>query len=157
MTGKKVELNRVLAALDKKEYDFYDSLTDDEKKSLSLFILNRFSSLVSEGPIDLQAWYLLATNENVNKYYFDLYKHPKLTWLLLTTVSPQLGKQRRKWVAVKKTEKSTSSKTVKLLERVYPNAKSDEIRLLERLYTKADIERIISEHGFTEKESKEYL
>ena len=42
----KLPLNTVLAAIDKKQYDFYDGLTPEHQKQLAPFLLNRYVSLV---------------------------------------------------------------------------------------------------------------
>ena len=64
MAGK-LPLNRVLGAMDRKQKGFYDSLTDEEKKAFSAFLMNRYASSVKGNPA-LQEWWLIATNKRVN-------------------------------------------------------------------------------------------
>ena len=105
----KLPLNTVLAAIDKKDYAFYDRLTPEHQKQLSPFLLNRYVSLV-KGTNELQAYYLMAGNQRVNCTYFELAKHPKLVWQLLCTVSPGMGTQFHQWIGHKKKDKNNDQK-----------------------------------------------
>ena len=91
----------------------------------------RYSASVSGHP-DLQAYYLMATNENVNKHFFDLSKHPELQWLSCTTVSPGMGTQRHYWHNTKKDSKNTDAyqkKLTKMVREKKPNLSDEEIDL----------------------------
>lgn len=142
----KLPLNTVLAAIDKKDYDFYDRLSDDHKKQVAPFLLNRYVSLV-KGNADLAAYYLMAGNQRVNSQYFELAKHPKLVWQLLCTVSPGMGTQFHQWVGHKKKDKNSKDKNRKYIEQLHPTAKSDELDMLVELYTDKDIKELQRLHG----------
>ena len=82
MATAKLDIKRELRAVDTREYNFYDNLTDEEKKVFSPFILMRYTSNV-QGDADLQAWFLETTNEYVNKNHWILSKnHNPLLWKL---------------------------------------------------------------------------
>ena len=142
----KLPLNTVLAAIDKKDYGFYDRLKPEHQKQIAPFLLNRYVSLV-KGTQELQAYYLMAGNQRVNCTYFELAKHPKLVWQLLCTVSPGIGTQFHQWVGHKKKDKNNSSKRMKEVERFHPNIKSDEIELLASLYTDKELKDIAKLYG----------
>ena len=142
----KLPLNTVLAAIDKKDYGFYDRLKPEHQKQIAPFLLNRYVSLV-KGTQELQAYYLVAGNQRVNCTYFELAKHPKLVWQLLCTVSPGMGTQFHQWVGHKKKDKNNSSKRLKEVERFHPNIKSDEIELLANLYTDKELKEIAKLYG----------
>tara|TARA_B100002019_G_C21115437_1_gene520623 strand:- start:371 stop:811 length:441 start_codon:yes stop_codon:yes gene_type:complete len=144
--SNKLPLNTVLAAIDKKDYGFYDRLTPELQKQLSPFLLNRYVSLV-KGSSELQAYYLMAGNQRVNCTYFELAKHPKLVWQLLCTVSPGMGTQFHQWVGHKKKDKNNSSKRLKDVERFHPRAKNDELEMLANLYTDKEIKDIGELYG----------
>ena len=144
--SNKLPLNTVLAAIDKKDYGFYDRLTPELQKQLSPFLLNRYVSLV-KGSSELQAYYLMAGNQRVNCTYFELAKHPKLVWQLLCTVSPGMGTQFHQWVGHKKKDKNNSSKRLKDVERFHPRAKNDELEMLANLYTDKDLKDIGELYG----------
>ena len=57
-----LDIKRELSAVDLKNYNFYDSLTPEEKKAFSPFVLMRFTSSV-QGDRDIQEWFLEMTNE----------------------------------------------------------------------------------------------
>lgn len=141
-----------MAAFDRKDRSYYDKFTDEEKKKFSTYLMLRYGASVA-GSGDLQAYYLMATNERVNKHFFDLGKHPKLQWLLCTSVSPDMGKQHHYWQAAKKKDGS-NNKTVKFLTELFPNLKDDEIELLAEINDKRDIENLARKHGHDDKAIK---
>lgn len=142
----KLPLNTVLAAIDKKDYGFYDTLTPEHQKQLAPFLLNRYVSLV-KGSSELQAYYLMAGNQRVNCTYFELARHPKLVWQLLCTVSPGMGTQFHQWVGHKKKDKNTKDKNRKYVEQLHPTAKRDELNMLVNMYTDKDIKELQRLHG----------
>lgn len=142
----KLPLNTVLAAIDKKDHGFYDTLTPEHQKQLAPFLLNRYVSLV-KGSSELQAYYLMAGNQRVNCTYFELAKHPKLVWQLLCTVSPGMGTQFHQWVGHKKKDKNTKDKNRKYIEQLHPTAKRDELNMLVNMYTDKDIKELQRLHG----------
>jgi hypothetical protein len=107
------------------------------------------------GSQDLQAYYLMATNERVNKNFFDLNKHPKLQWLSCTTVSPNMGKQFHYWQGTKK--KEGNSKATKFLAKLFPTMKQDEIELLAKINDKRDIADMARNLGLDDKSIKAEL
>ena len=103
--NSKLYIGNELAALDRKDRNYFDSMTDEEQKSFSPYQFIRWGATV-EGDPDLAAYYLMSTNERLNKNFFDISatQHKKLLWLLATTISPGMGKQRHTWLAAKKKE-----------------------------------------------------
>lgn len=143
-----------MAAFDRKDRAYYDKFTDEQRKKFSTYLMLRYGASV-QGNTDLQAYYLLATNENVNKYFFDVNKHPKLQWLMCTSVSPGMGKQHHYWQAAKK--KETNSKAVKFLTALYPQLKDDEIELLAEINDKRDLTDMARKLGWDDKRIKAEL
>lgn len=127
-----------MAVFDRKDRGFYDSLTDDERKKFSNYLMIRYGSSV-QGSRDLQEFYLIACNERLNKHFFTINRHPKLQWLCATTVSPGIGTQRHQWIAPKKKEPGAGS-IKKQLAELFPHMKDDEIDLMAELNTKKDID-----------------
>jgi hypothetical protein len=153
MAKQKLPLNQVLAAIDKKDRGFYDRLSDDDKKQLAPFLLNRYASSVSGDPM-LVEYFLLSDNTKVNRNFFDFSKHPKLQWLRLTTVSPGLGTCRHEWIPMSKT---TVPKSEKFLAEIFPAMKDDEIKLLSSVNSTEDLIALGVEHGMDPKEVKKKL
>lgn len=93
------DLFDALNALDKKDYGYYDRLSEEQKKKFVPFMLIHFLSSV-KGNRDLQGYYVMSTNHHANKYLFNelIQKHPKLQWLMLVASSPGLGKQFHQYI-----------------------------------------------------------
>ena len=153
----KLHINNEMAQFDLKNRGFYDELTDDEKKKFSTYLMLKYGANV-EGDADLQEWYLRATNERVNINFFDLGKHPKLQWLLCTTVSPNMGKFRHYWQAAKKKDASTGNKKiVKFFEKLYPHMKMDEIEMLAEMNDLKEVKDLAKNMGMTDEQIKKEL
>jgi hypothetical protein len=153
----KLNISYEMAQFDTKNREFFNDLTEEEKKKFSPFLMIRWGSCV-DGDADMQAYYLISTNERLNKNFFDISgtQHKNFQWLLATTVSPGMGKMRHTWIKQKKRETS-NSKAEKLLRELYPHYKDDEIQLLAELNDKSDIKQLARDFGWDDKRIKEYL
>jgi len=134
-----------MAVFDRKDRTFYDSLTVDERKKFSNFLMIRYGSSV-QGSRDLQEFYLISTNERLNKHFFTINRHPKLQWLCATTVSPGMGTQRHTWIAPKKREPGAGN-IKKQLSELFPHLKDDELEVLAEINTKKDIDAYVKALG----------
>lgn len=141
----KLSIHNEMAQFDKKNRDFYDSLTDEERKKFSNYLMIRWGSSV-QGSRDLQEFYLISCNERLNKHFFAINKQPKLQWLCATTVSPDMGAQKHNWIAPKKKEPGASG-IKKQLAELYPNMKTDDIELMAKINTKKDIDAYLKQAG----------
>ncbi len=152
----KLTIGYEMAMFDTKNRDFFDQLSPEEQKKFSPYLMIRWGSAV-EGNSDMQAYYLMSTNERLNKNFFDVStsQHKKLQWLLATTVSPGLGKQRHNWVSPKK--KESNSKAARFFREIYPHLKEDDIELLGRLNNKDNIKQLARNHGWDDKRIKAEL
>jgi len=151
----KLSINNEMAQLDTKNRAFYDELNEEERKKFATYLMLRYSASVEGGP-DIQEWYLRVTNERVNANFFDLGKHPKLQWLLCTTVSPDMGRQRHYWQASKKKEGS-NSKALKFLTKLYPHLRTDELELLAELNDTKELKAVAKTMGMSDSEIKKDL
>jgi hypothetical protein len=141
----KLNIANEMRVFDQKDRTFYDNLTDEERKKFSTYLMIRWGSSV-QGSRDLQEFYVIATNERLNKHFFNVGKHPKLQWLLATTVSPDLGAFRHQWIAPKKKEPGAGSLKKQLAE-LFPAYKDDEIEVLAAITTKKELDAYIKQHG----------
>jgi hypothetical protein len=154
MKERKLSIDRQMRALDGKVRDFPDTLTDEERREFSEYMMIRWSSSV-QGSADLQAYYLMSCNENLNKHFFDLAKHPKLQWLAATTVSPGMGAVRHEWIKQKKLD--NNNKVLKFLRNLRPDLGEDDIALLAEINTVADLKQMARELGWDDKRIKSEL
>jgi hypothetical protein len=141
----KLSIQNEMAEFDRKNRAFYNDLTDEERKKFSNYLMIRWGSSV-QGSRELQEFYLIATNERLNKHFFDINRHPKLQWLCATTVSPGLGPQRHQWIAPKKKEPGATGIRKQLAE-IYPHLKDDELDLMAKINTKKDIDAYLKASG----------
>lgn len=142
---EKLSIQNEMACFDRKDRDFYDSLTDEERKKFSNYLMVRWGSAV-QGSQELQEFYLIATNERLNKHFFAVNKHPKLQWLMATSVSPGLGTHRHQWIAPKKKE-AGSNEVKKILLELYPTMKISDIEALAAVVDKKELKQYLREHG----------
>lgn len=150
----KLDIFRVLEAIDKKEFDFPGTLSEEEIKQLhkSLYVLLRWNSSVKNSY--LEEHYLVATNYIVNHNYWDISGHPELIWKLFCITGA--GKpQRHQWISSKSATKTP--KIDKLLETKYNNLKSYEMNLLKSRLNKDSITDLAKDYGYEDKEIKELI
>ena len=134
-----------MMCFDRKDREFYDNLTLEEKKKFSNFLMIRWGSSI-QGSAELQHYYLQSSNHYVNKHFFAINRHPKLQWLCATAVSPGLGVQRHQWIAPKKKEAGASGIRKQLAE-LYPHMKDDELALMAQINTKKDLDEYVKQLG----------
>jgi len=149
-----LEIKYEMQAFDRKDRAYYDNFTDEDRKKFSTYLMLKYGANVGGGA-DMQAYYLMATNERVNKNFFELGKHTKLQWLCCTTVSPAMGGQFHYWLSAKK--KEGDNKAQKFLAKLYPNMKSDEIDLLAKINDKRDLADLARKLGYDDKSIKSEL
>ena len=136
---KKLPLKDVLAAIDLNAKNVWDELSDEERKQVRFYLLNRYVSSV-KGTREKAELAVFKTNEYYNKGFFVLQKHKKLLWQLLC-MSGNTGKiQYHEWIGYK--HKKTSNKDQKELEKIYPNMKEDELQLMLSLMTKKEFKEL---------------
>lgn len=154
--ANKLDIATELAALDGKDRDFFDSLSEEEKKKFSTFLMIRWGSSVT-GSSDLQEYYLASTNLRLNKNFFAIGKaHDKLNWLAATTISPGMGSQRHQWLSLKKKEGS-NSKVRKFFAALYPDMKDSDLDLLAKINDVKDVKKLAEEMGMTKEQIKKDL
>jgi len=147
-----LDLKKVLKAVDQRDYNFYDTLSEKEAKALSPYVLMRFISN-AQGDRDIQEWFVERTNELVNTHHWVLSKnHKPLLWKLcaatgagIPTFHPYLNSL-----------KPELNKIEKLIAELNPLMKTEDIKLLASMMTDEDKEELFDKMGFDKKDRKEY-
>jgi hypothetical protein len=148
----KLDIKRELQAVNSKDYDFYDNLTDEERKAFAPFILMRYVSNPQNK--DAQEWCVERANEYVNKNHWLLSKkHKPLLWKLYAAAGLGMNLNYQ-YLAAGKKEKA--NKIEKLLAELYPAAKMSDIKLMASTMTDRDKEELFDKMGFDKKQHKEY-
>jgi len=141
----KLSIQNEMTQFDLKNRDFYDELTDEERKKFSNYLMIRWGSSI-QGSAEMQNYYLQSSNHYVNKRFFEINRHPKLQWLCATAVSPGLGTHRHQWIAPKKKEAGASGIRKQIAE-LFPHLKDDEVELMSKINTKKDIDAYLKQLG----------
>ena len=146
----KLSIQNEMACFDRKDRDFYNSLTDEERKKFSNYLMIRWGSSV-QGSRELQEFYVIATNERLNKHFFAINRHPKLQWLCATTVSPGMGTHRHQWITPKKKDGGTTE-VKRILMEIMPTAKMTDIETLAAITDKKELKELLREYGNSDKD-----
>lgn len=146
MAQEKLPIKDILAAVDMGAKSVWDELSDEERKQVSFWLLNRYISSV-QGSREKQELAVFKTNEYYNKNWNILgVKHPKLQWQLLCQSGNTGRIEYHPWIGFKKKDGNSNAAT-KLLEQIYPNMKTDEVELLARISTKKELKQLAEEHN----------
>jgi len=151
---EKLNINNKMREFDRKNRNFYDNLTTEERKKFSNYLMIRWGSTV-DASTDIQKYYLLSLNERLNKDFFSLGRHPKLQWLLCTTVSPGMGTFKHNWIAPGK--KIKESKTRTFFAELYPHFNDQELDLISSINDIEVVKKLARDMGWDEKTIKEKL
>jgi len=148
----KLNIKEEMRAIDAKDRRWYDSLTEEEKGKLGMWLLMRYTS--SAGEKMFQEHYLEWTNEVVNVHFNKIRKHPQLQWQLLQLVG--LGKPTyHPWIAPGKAGKK--NKLQKWVEENYPHLNDDEVDIFIGVRSKEDFIELFEEYGLDKKQIKDIL
>jgi hypothetical protein len=123
-----------LAALDRKDYGYYDKLSEAQQQKFVPFMLIKYMSYL-KGSSEIAGYYLRSTDYHANKYFFNenIMKNPKLQWLMLCASSPGLGKQFHPWMPQIKERVSGLKENAVLKDikdyytKIYPKTDSETI------------------------------
>lgn len=122
-------LFEAIAAIDRKDYAYFDSLTPEQQKKFVPYMLLHWMSSVKANSA-LQQFHLLSTEEFANKYMFNenIMSHPKLQWMMLCASGLGQGKQFHQWIPHirEKVSKLKETATVKEIKDYYAKLYSKE-------------------------------
>ena len=145
-----LQIKDIMAAVDRKDYEYYSRLTDEQRKSLNLWMTQRYASSVQG---KYAGHYLVMINEIMNTNWSDISKHPELQWKLMCLAG--VGKsQFHPFVKVPKAKRK-KDKVEEMVREIFPLAKTDEVELLMNMNTKDDLKVLAEIHGFDDKSIKE--
>jgi hypothetical protein len=123
------DLFEALTALDRKDYNYIDKLTEEQQKKFVPYMMTHWMSTVkADGGI--QGYYVRSVDYYANQYLFNEYiqKHPKLQWKMLCASSPGIGKQFHQWIPHLSTKVAQLKEVPKQKEvkdyyaKIYPKA-----------------------------------
>lgn len=148
----KLTIKEEMRAIDEKDRQWYDSLTDEEKSKLSIWLLMRYTSNANDRAF--VEHFLEWTNEVVNVHFNKLRKHPQLQFQLLQVVG--LGRATfHPWIAPGKAAKK--NKIALWVAEHYPQFNDDEIDIFLSQHTTESLTELMEEYGLDKKSIKEIL
>jgi hypothetical protein len=135
------DLFDALTALDKKDYGYYDRLSEEQQKKFVPYMMTHWMSAI-KGSTDLQQYYVMSVDAAMNKHLFNEYvqKNPKLQWLMLCACSPGAGKQFHQWIPHLSNKITQLKETAKIKDisdyysKIYPKLSSDDNRELSEAF-----------------------
>ena len=128
------DLFKALDAIDRKDYGWFDTLTEDQQRKFVPYMMVHWMSAIKSNGM-LGAYYTMSTDVNANKHLFNerVQQHPKLQWLMLCAASPGMGKQFHQWIphlspklGELKTE-ATKKEVKEYFTKVFAGASADDI------------------------------
>lgn len=148
--NEKLNLKQILACIDMNYKNAWKEFSEEEKKSVSFWLLNRYVSSVS-GTRKKQEQAVIKTNERYNKGFNSIRVgkdngHQELMWQLLCSAGGTGKIEYHTWIGFKK-RNASNSKAVKLIQEIYPHLKEDEAELLAGISTKKELKQLADEYG----------
>ena len=144
-----LKLNEILAAVDLNGKEVWDDLTEEQRKSVVFYTLNRYISSV-QGSREEKEHFVILTNEHFNKHLFLLLnKHPKLLWQLACSCGHESKKVFfHKWLKLTKSK----DKREEFLGTLFPNMKKQDLQTLSAISTDKEIKEYCETLGWGKKE-----
>ena len=144
-----LKLNEILGAVDLNAKEVWDDLTDEQRKGIVFYTLNRYISSV-QGSREEKEHFVLLGNERFNKNLFLLLnKHPKLLWQLACSCGHESKKVFfHKWLKLNKAK----NKKEEFLADLFPNTKRSDIAAMAAITTDKEIKEYCAELGWDKKQ-----
>lgn len=135
------DLFESLAAMDRKDYGYYDRLSEEQQKKFVPFMMTQWMSQVKDNG-GVQGYYVRSVDYYANQHLFNenVMKHPKLQWMMLCASSPGLGSKRHQWVpqlskAVRTLKEKAQNKEVyDYFSKIYPKANDSDLTAITDAY-----------------------
>lgn len=145
------DLFEALAAIDRKDYGYYDRLSPEQKQKFNPYMMIKWFSYVTTKNSNIEQFYVLSTNHYANKHLFNekVYNHPKLIWLMLCASSPKQGTMRRAWIPqirekiASLKEKSTKTEIKEYYTKTYPNTDKETINEIAEVFTDRQHKKVL--------------
>jgi hypothetical protein len=150
----KLSIKEEMRAIDCRVKGWWESLTEEEVKKISPFVLMRWTSAVQSSNSDIEFHYIALVNELVNKHYNIVRHHPELQFKLLQCVGLGVS-QYHKWIPPGKQKKQSIGRLYDWLKQLYPTYNDDELELLVSTNDISDFKNMAEELGLTKKQIKE--
>lgn len=155
---KAAELNlyyKVLPAVHKNQYNFFDTLTPQEKKGYVPYMILRNLSTTQDRT---HTEFLLNTNELLNTDFWVLSEHPEFVHMLSCVISTiSGGNNLTQHVYTPPVKKAKANKLASFFLKMNPNLNEVEINLLTTYYDKNKFKELLNTLGLQDSEQASLL
>lgn len=142
---------RVLPAIDTRNKQFYEQLTEEEQKGFAAWLVMRYLSSAESATPEIIEHYLIMTNELVNTNFSELKNHPELMWKLMSIVG--VGKSvKHPYVAPGKGKKKKQNAFKAWLHEQYNHLSEQEIDLWFSNITREQARDILEQYQIKDKD-----
>ena len=145
-----IPLKEIMAAIDKKDRNFYNNLSDEGKKAFSAWMMMRYCSSVQGRDA---ANYIYMTNELVNYQFSEVSKHPELQWLLLSACG--VGKIQFHPYLKPPNSRKKKNKIYEFVSNIFPHMKAEDVNNMIDINTKEELVEFAQSHGYDDKTIKD--
>lgn len=153
MSNYKLDIFETLASIDKRDFGFYDRLTEEQRKGFAPPVILKWVSGI-QGDGNTAEQYIWLTNQaNIN--FWDIYDHPELQYKLMASAGRGRN-QRHKWIPLPKNGMK-SDKVTKFLSQFWPDANDTEMKIILNQYTRETFIAFVYSAGLTPEEEKEII
>lgn len=143
MATEQFPIFEALKALDARDKQYWDRLTDEQRKKFSAYLMLRWSSAVQNQPQAVEEWYVEETNRSVNLNFWSLSRHPKLLWLMFSQVGTGFRGVRHEYI---KRNQDRKDPILSSLMELYPTAKRADLELLKAVTSEEEIQQQLREY-----------
>lgn len=148
--SNKLTIKEEMRAIDQRDAGWWDTLTPEEQKKISPWLLMRYTSACDTNHDAIRDHYLTMTNELVNVQFNTLRHHVQLQHRLLQVVG--IGKsQYHPWIPPGKRQKKNN--IAEWLLTLYPGINDDELDILLET-SKSELKSLAQSAGMLDKEIK---
>ena len=148
MAGKFLDIKAMMRAVDTRDKNWFQNLSNDDKKLYSPYMTLKWTASVDHKDRAVQEFYIEEANSNINKHLWTLSKNHKGLLLKLSAMCGSTFVLFHKWIYPKKKAGSTKSK-MKELQALYPTAKQADLDLLDATMSTTEFTALKKYHGIT--------
>lgn len=142
----KNDIFEVIKNIDNKNYNYYDTLSDEQQKEIQPYVLMRWISTVNDEKKHID--FNNKVNNNVNLYFWQLSKYKDLQYKLLCTCGNKMF-NKHLWVA---SSKSNIDKNFKMIKSINSSLTDDEIRFKYKNISASELKEITQNLGLLNQE-----
>ena len=160
MSDSGIKLADLFGAVNRKDRDWWERLSDEQRKKFSSWLYSRYMSIVRHNNPDMHRYYVLSANKELNKDLSKLTKnHTKLIYLLMTTMANEFTRADHQYIPPLKKNKAdkTTNNKMRILSELNPSSKDSDLETLATVMSDSEFEELLVSHGWEIKKIKAEL